>query len=308
MNGGLVVDKPAGPTSHDVVARVRRAIGIRRIGHTGTLDPLATGVLLLLVGRATRLAQYLTGDEKAYIAGVRLGSATPTYDAEGRTPGEDGGAAAGQPAGSGVPVTLADVREALEAFRGTFLQTPPPFSAKKVGGTPAYKLARRQQDVALSPVEVTVRELTLAGYAEGLATIHVTASSGFYVRSLAHDLGARLGCGGHLETLRRVRTGAFTEEQAVPLSVIEAEGTEALSRGIPMSELVARLPRVVVSERGATRVLCGQPLDACDLHEAAAGDLSESTGAVRVLDREGALLAIARYGPGGPLRPVVVLV
>jgi tRNA pseudouridine55 synthase len=308
MNGGLVVDKPSGPTSHDVVARVRRAIGIRRIGHTGTLDPLATGVLLLLIGRATRLAQYLTGDEKAYIAGVRLGSATPTYDAEGRTSGEDRGAAAGQPAGSGVPVTEAGVREALEAFRGTFLQTPPPFSAKKVGGTPAYKLARRQQDVVLSPVEVTVRELTLAGYAEGLATIHVTASSGFYVRSLAHDLGARLGCGGHLETLRRVRTGAFTEEQAVPLSVVEAEGTRALSRAVPMSELVAPLPWVVVSERGATRVLCGQPLDAADLHQAAAGDLSESTGPVRVLDGQGALLAIARYRPGGSLRPVVVLV
>ncbi len=309
MNGGLVVDKPAGPTSHDVVARVRRAIRIRRIGHTGTLDPLATGVLVLLVGRATRLARYLAGDEKAYVAGIRLGQATPTYDAEHRIVQDSPGGSVRSERGDDVPlVPERGVREALAAFRGTYLQVPPRFSAKKIAGTPAYVLARREQDVELLPVEVTVRELTLLGYADGLATAAVVASSGFYVRSLAHNLGERLGCGGHLETLRRVRSGAFSEDQAVPLGVVEEEGTQALSRLLPMADLVGHLGSVTVTERGACYVAHGRAIAPADLCGPPGAPLvPPDEGPIRILDGEGGLLAIANRAAGGLLRPAVVL-
>lgn len=300
MNGGLVVDKPAGPTSHDVVSRVRRAIGIRKIGHTGTLDPLATGVLVLLVGRATRLAPYLAADDKAYRAGIRLGRATPTYDAEGLSAGES--------ATNGPEVSERDVRDALAAFRGTFLQRPPAFSAKKVGGTPAYVLARRQQQVDLSPAEVTVHDLTLVACADNLVTVHVVASSGFYVRSLAHDLGESIGCGAHLETLRRVRSGAFTAEQAVPLDVIEQEGMLALSRLVAMADLVGHLRRVTVTPGGARHVAHGRALAPADLCGLTASGVDAPGGEpVRILDAAGVLLAIGFQAPGGLLRPAVVL-
>jgi tRNA pseudouridine55 synthase len=306
MTGGLVVDKPAGPTSHDVVARVRRALGTRRIGHTGTLDPLATGVLVLLVGRATRLAQYLTAAEKAYVAGIRLGRATPTYDAELVAEPRDGArrSAADSPAAP-TPVTEAELEAVLDTFRGAFLQVPPRFSAKKIAGTPAYVLARRNEDVDLAPVEVTVRQLTLLSFVDGLARVSVVASSGFYVRSLAHDVGERLGCGAHLETLRRVRAGAFGESQAVPLAVIEAEGPRASARLVPMATLVGDLPAVVVTARGAGRVRDGRPLQPADLDQALGDEPAQ--GAIRILDQAGTLLAIGRRGAGGLLLPVAVL-
>ena len=239
MNGVLIVDKPLGPTSHDVVARVRRAIGISRIGHTGTLDPLATGVLPLVVGRATRLAQFLTADEKEYVAGIRLGVATATYDAEERlVPNETGEPVLFLPVRHRPAFTEAELREALTDFTGTYWQVPPPFSAKKVGGRPAYELARRQKAVELKAVEVTVRELELVRYDDGLALVRVVCSSGFYVRSLANDFGRRLGCGAHLESLRRTRAGEFHGHQAVPLSLIQEEGTAALSRLVPVEGLV----------------------------------------------------------------------
>ncbi|MGH9372290.1 MAG: tRNA pseudouridine(55) synthase TruB, partial [Vicinamibacterales bacterium] len=188
MNGVLVVDKPAGPTSHDVVARTRRAIGVSRIGHTGTLDPLATGVLPLVVGRATRLARFLTIDEKEYVAGVRLGSATATYDAEDRVIRDpDGGPILLKPV-PGASVGEEQFREVLPEFSGTYWQVPPPFSAKKIGGTPAYLYARLRKEVEVRPVKVTVRELDVLEYANGLAKVRVVCSSGFYVRSLAHDI------------------------------------------------------------------------------------------------------------------------
>jgi tRNA pseudouridine55 synthase len=302
MNGGLIVDKPSGPTSHDVVARVRRALGIRRIGHTGTLDPLATGVLVLLVGQATRLVQYLAADDKAYVAGIRLGRATPTYDAEGR------GADERPASGPGIPER--QVREALDLFRGTFLQRPPPYSAKKIAGTPAYALARRQQAVDLPPVEVTVRELTLQACDGSLVVVHVVASSGFYVRSLAHDLGERLGCGGHLEALRRVRSGAFTEDRAAALGLIESEGTVAVARLVPMTDLVGHLPGVSVTGRGARHVAHGRALTPDDLAHvrgAEAAWFPLENGPVRIVDAAGVLLGIGRLAPGGLLRPVVVL-
>ena len=310
MNGVLVVDKPLGPTSHDVVARVRRAIGISRIGHTGTLDPLATGVLPLVVGRATRLAQFLTSDEKEYLAGIRLGVATATYDAEERVIRNT----------SGEPVALLpvahrpafvedDLREALTSFTGTFWQMPPAFSAKKLAGTPAYKLARSRKDVDLKPVEVTVTELNLVSYVDGLATVRLVCSSGFYVRSLAHDVGGRLGCGAHLESLRRTRAGEFGLQQAVPLPVIQEEGAAALARLVPVESLLARLPHVVVNERGARRAAHGNALAAEDLRDAdRAAPTASAPGPVRVLDADGALLAIGQQAGGGLLQPVVVLV
>ena len=311
MHGVLIVDKPAGPTSHDVVARVRRALGISRIGHTGTLDPLATGVLALVVGRATRLAQFLSTDEKAYVAGVRLGWATATYDAEERTVRGERGELIVQPPQHPAPdVGEADVREALTAFVGSYPQLPPPFSAKKIGGTPAYLLARLQKDVALKPAAVTVKALELVAWQEGLAMLHIVCSSGFYVRSLAHDLGRRLGCGAHLESLRRTRAGDFTAAQATPLDVIQAEGVDALARLLPLPSLLSKLPQVVVNERGAKRAAHGNALATEDLFEGGETALAATAGPgpIRVLDAYGALLAIGERGRGGVLQPLVVLV
>ena len=310
MNGVLIVDKPLGPTSHDVVARVRRAIGISRIGHTGTLDPLATGVLPLVVGRATRLAQFLTSDEKEYLAGIRLGVETATYDAEERlVRNEIGEPVLLLPVRRRLAFTEDDLREALTDFTGTYWQVPPPFSAKKVGGRPAYALARKHEDVELKAVEVTVRELELVRYSDGLALVRVVCSSGFYVRSLANDFGRRLGCGAHLESLRRTRAGEFHEQQAVPLSLIQEEGTAALPRLVPIERLLSRLPHVVVNERGAQRAAHGNALAAEDLRDADR-PLPSRPGPepVRVLDADGALLAIGQQAGGGLLQPVVVLV
>ena len=310
MNGALIVDKPAGPTSHDVVARVRRAIGIPRIGHTGTLDPLATGVLPLVVGRATRLAQFLTADEKEYVAGVRLGCATPTYDAEDRVIfDEDGRPVLLRPPPPPPAIPGETLIEALPEFTGRYWQVPPPYSAKKIGGTPAYVLARLRKEVAIKPVQVCVRQLELTGYSNGLATMRVVCSSGFYVRSLAHDIGQRLGCGAHLESLRRIRAGEFVLGQAVPLAAIEEQGPDSVSRLVPMTDLLSKLPHVVVNERGARRAAHGNALAAEDLWEAERTvPASAPPGPVRVLDCNGALLAIGEPAAGGLLQPVVVLV
>lgn len=309
MNGVLIVDKPLGPTSHDVVARVRRAVGLSRIGHTGTLDPLATGVLPLVVGRATRLAQFLTLEEKEYVAGVRLGAATPTYDAEERIMRDDHGAPILMKPAPAATVTEADFRAVLPEFLGTYWQVPPPFSAKKIGGTPAYMLARLKKDVEVKPVQVTVRELELTAFEKGLATLRVVCSSGFYVRSLAHDIGQRLECGAHLESLRRIRAGEFEAGRAVPLATIQAEGPAALKRLIPMTELLSDLPHVVVNERGARRAAHGNALAVEDLWDAERViPPNAHPGPVRVLDADGALLAIGESGAGGLLQPVVVLV
>ena len=310
MNGVLIVDKPAGPTSHDAVARVRRAIGISRIGHTGTLDPLATGVLPLVVGRATRLAQFLTADEKEYEAGIRLGWATATYDAEDRVISDDHGRPVLlRPPERVVDLPIDTLNAALAGFVGRFPQVPPPYSAKKIAGTPAYVLARLQKAVEIKPVEVCVRDLRLVSYEAGLATVRVVCSSGFYVRSLAHDLGQRLGCGAHLESLRRTRAGEFGITQAVPLDRIEREGPDALARLVPLPDLLSGLPHVVVNERGALRAAHGNTLAAEDLSEPdGTSPPPGSGGPVRVMDANGALLAIGAPGSGGLLQPLVVLV
>src|SRR3954454_6672956 len=198
MNGAVLIDKPAGWTSHDVVNRWRRLAGAKRAGHLGTLDPMATGLLVLVTGRATRLAQFYLKAEKGYLAEITMGIVSDTYDAEGQV----------------VAVTDelpadAVIAEALHQFTGRFWQTPPPVSAKKIGGVPAYKLARRQIPVELKPVEVEVKRLEVRSISSGKISALIQCSSGTYIRSIAHDPGQRLGCGALLSALRRVQVGEF---------------------------------------------------------------------------------------------------
>ncbi len=213
MNGVIIVDKPAGWTSHDVVSRMRRILGERSIGHLGTLDPLATGVLPLVTGNLTRLAQFYTASKKSYEGVIRFGFATDTYDADGTALGE------------AVPVAPAlDELQMLAArFRGVIQQTPPPFSAKKIQGVPAYRMARKRQEVVLQPVEVEIEEFELLSVDAGRAHFRAHVSSGTYMRSIAHEMGQHLGCGAHLESLRRTAAAEFEIAQAHTLEEIEAQ-------------------------------------------------------------------------------------
>jgi tRNA pseudouridine55 synthase len=297
MDGVLVIDKPAGPTSHDVVARMRRVLGTRRIGHTGTLDPFATGVLPLVVGRATRLASFLSGEEKEYEAAVRFGLATETYD--GTRLGDQRVTA---PAG----LDAHAVEAALAGFRGTFEQVPPPYSAKKIEGVAAYRLARKNQPVVLHPVTVTVSDLQLDSYEPGLAHLRVRATAGFYVRSLAHDLGRRMGCGAHLESLRRTRAGAFGLDAAIPLGEAEADPERARASVLPLERLLPDMPAVTLTERGVWRATHGNEVGPGEM--AASTPLAAADGRWRLLDGAGKLLGIAEARPGGLLHPVLVLV
>jgi tRNA pseudouridine55 synthase len=308
LAGALLIDKPPGPTSHDIVAFARRVLQISRVGHTGTLDPLATGLLVLLVGRATRLAQFLAADGKEYTADVRLGIATPTYDAASLSEVRGPGSEVRGP-------TDAEVAEVLERFRGTFLQTPPPYSAKKIASVPAYEKARKNQVVELKPVEVTVHELEpltdlgrrtsdLGQRDATLLRLRVTASAGFYVRSLAHDIGQALGCGAHLEALRRTRAGQFRVTDALTLDRVEAEGAGAV---IAPTALLGHMPSVTVTVEGSRRTAHGNPLSPTHLAEGAGGLSGGEGGPLRVVDGAGTLLAIAEWGPGGLLQPLVVL-
>lgn len=312
MNGVLVVDKPVGPTSHDVVSKVRRTLGLRRIGHTGTLDPLATGVLPLVIGRATRLASLLSASAKDYVAEIRFGASTPTYDAEARFVGDPSTGAPLIPGPPPEPPGL--TREAIEAvladYRGTFMQVPPPYSAKKTGGVASYKRARSSQPVALSPVSVTVHDAIVEDYAAGVARIRLSCSAGFYVRSLAHDLGQRLGCGAYLEGLRRLRAGEFTLSDAVTLDQIEREGPAAAGHLIPLDRLLLHLTGVALTARGARRASHGNALAPEDLEcgQPAARGGEPGRRQLRLLDPSGSLLGIAEARENGVLHPVIVLV
>jgi tRNA pseudouridine55 synthase len=295
MDGVLLIDKPSGPTSHDVVARLRRSTGERSIGHTGTLDPRATGLLPLVLGRATRLASLLTGGDKTYDATIRLGFATGTDDADGA------------PLGSAVDALPDDaaVDAALARFRGAIEQRPPAHSAKKVGGRRAYELARRAQPVSLSPVRVTVHHLERTGRDGDRVHISVTATSGFYVRALARDLGEALGCGGHLLALRRTRSGPFHVDQAIPLDEAERAGVDVAGRLVSPADALPHLPDVTVTGPGLQRATHGNPL----LPEHLEGRwVPVPTGSqpVKVLDPDGRLVALA-HSRGGALHPVVVL-
>ena len=309
LSGVLVVDKPIGCTSHDVVARVRRALGETRIGHTGTLDPMATGVLPLVVGRATRLASMLSGAAKQYEASIRLGCATDTYDATGVVADDPAGRIAEDidiavPAG----VDVAAVEAALDAFRGEYDQFPPAYSAKKINGVASYRLARRNEAVAPAAVRVTVSELVLLGCDGGVVRVKVTATAGFYVRSLAHELGAALGCGGHLSALRRTRAGVFSLEEAVPLDRVETEGRAAADRLIPMGRLLPEIPAAILTARGAQRAAHGSALSPADLADPPVLAAADNGARLRLIDPEGGLIGIAEVRPSGLLHPSIVLV
>jgi tRNA pseudouridine55 synthase len=302
VDGLLILDKPEGPTSHDIVARIRRLFRSPRVGHTGTLDPMATGVLPLVLGKATRLARFLSSDRKRYEAVVQLGQATATYDRLG----DPVGPAATPPDLSGDCAALAS---ALDRFRGTITQTPPAYSAKKIAGEAAYKLARRGEAVTPAPVQVHVSRLDLLAVDApgGRVTLDVECSAGFYVRSLAHDLGIALGCGGHLTALRRTASGEWTLAHAVTLDLCEREPDQARARLVPLSGLLTWMPGASLTDAGVARVRHGQPVRPVDLTRPApiAG---EPDSYVRLLDQDGSLLALAQRTADGTLHPALVLV
>jgi tRNA pseudouridine55 synthase len=309
MDGLLVIDKPVGPTSHDVVKRVRRILDEQRVGHTGTLDPGASGVLPLLVGRATRLARYLNGAEKSYRTVVRLGVATDSGDSAGRPIGERfEGTFPGREA----------IDRALDEFRGSFMQQPPAYSAKKIGGKRSYRLARAASRLpALSappalpaPVSVTVHALELVDVGDGRVTLCVDCSAGFYIRALAHDLGERLGTGAHVEELRRLRSGDVTLADAVPLAALENDPVRAAAAVVPLARMLPALPPLTLTEEGVRRAGHGRNLGPSDFDE---GLTPGATGGgpipIRLFDKRGDLVGVAEPAAGsGLLHPTVVLV
>jgi len=245
IEGVLNIDKPDGITSHDVIYQIRRVAGLRRVGHAGTLDPLATGVLLVCLGRATRLVEYLVGQPKTYEAAIRLGQSTNTYDAEGDVVAE-------RP----LTFTPTDVTHALAQFRGDIEQVPPMYSAIKKDGQPLYKLARRGEKVELEPRPVTIYELDMLAFEPPILKLRVTCSSGTYIRSLAHDLGEVLGCGGHITALRRTAVGNFSLDTAVPLAHLTPENVNTYL--LPMDTAVTHLPRIQVTQASAAKLWQGQ--------------------------------------------------
>ncbi|HNS01636.1 MAG TPA: tRNA pseudouridine(55) synthase TruB [Anaerolineae bacterium] len=291
LGGVLNVDKPAGWTSHDVVARVRRLAGLRQVGHAGTLDPMATGVLVLCLGRATRLLEYLTGQPKSYLAEVTLGVVTDTYDAEGEIVSRfsDWHALADRAApqrpgeADNAPALTADqIERALEAFRGEIMQRPPAFSALKRDGVPLYRRARAGERVEVEPRPATIYELTLLHLEGATLRLHVRCGAGVYVRSIAHDLGQALGCGAHLSALRRTAVGAFSVENAVALESLTEAG--ALAAAVqPADAAVAHLPAVALNAAEVSRLLHGQAV-------AAAAPLQ--AGPARAYDPQGRFLGI----------------
>jgi tRNA pseudouridine55 synthase len=289
MDGVLVVDKPAGLTSHDVVQTARRALGEPRIGHTGTLDPLATGVLALVCGRATRLVRFFAADDKEYEATVRFGVTTDSYDVTGS-----------EVARTDRQPDRATLEQTLHTFVGEHLQTPPPFSAKKVEGRRAYARARAGEAVSLAPVAVSVASAALLDLTGTAARIRLRCSAGFYVRALAHAWGQLVGTGACLEALRRTRSGQFGLESAITMDTL-VSGADAAGPGIvPLERLLPGFPACRLTDDLRRRVVRGQDVES-DLEGSAAGW-------VRLIDADGHLVALAtRAARPGFLHPAVVL-
>lgn len=311
VEGALVINKPAGKTSHDVVEAVRRLIGFRQVGHLGTLDPLATGVLPLLLGRATRLAQFYAGRRKRYDCMIRFGFATDTYDADGQPSGTDR-----------QPVLDREQVEALAAkFVGKFSQIPPPYSAKKIRGRPAHELARKNKPVELKPVEVEVYELRVLEVQGACARVTIECAAGTYIRSLAHEMGQLHGSGAHLAEIVRTAVGEFTLDQAVTLSELE-QMVQAGRLGevvIPMERLLPDLPRVTVLPVVERRVRHGARFDVLPA-QLQPGRVTTAQGAtseldsggwkpnrIRVFNQQEKLIAIAQAIVPRTYQPVVVL-
>jgi tRNA pseudouridine55 synthase len=277
MNGAIILDKPAGITSHDAVRAVRRICGERSVGHVGTLDPFATGVLVMLLGKATRLARYFGAASKTYEAVMRVGFATDTYDFTGTAQSPD----------RLIDLHPAELTQLFGQFVGRRLQTPPAYSAKKIGGVPAYRLARKGRSVELGPVEISIGELALLEIKQQLVRFSVTASSGTYIRSLAHDLGERLGVGAHLTSLRRTAVGDFKIDEAVTLETLELQVRDAASAERilkPLESLLPDLSSYVLSADESARVMNGQSVS-----------LSSSAMHLRLFSPDGALAAIAQH-------------
>jgi tRNA pseudouridine55 synthase len=320
MNGVIIVDKPAGWTSHDVVNRLRRILNQRSVGHLGTLDPLATGVLPLVTGGLTRLAQFYTASEKTYEGVIRFGFATNTYDADGDAVGEP------RPA----TPTLDQVQQLAAGFLGFIEQVPPPFSAKKIQGVPAYKLARKQKEVVLKPVQVEIKEFVITAVEAGRAHFHARVASGTYMRSVAHEMGQRLGSGAHLESLRRTAVAEFDIAQAHTIEEIEGQMIEGqikdchsepggkpgeacpeLSRREPAvschegvatlfvhpRQLLPQFPSVTADDATAARIRSGRPVNLPELSRARQ---------VKVFYGQRELIAIATRVAGTLFHPKIV--
>ncbi len=295
MNGLLVIDKPGGMTSHDVVDRLRKLTGEKSIGHLGTLDPMATGVLPFLMGKYTRLAQYFSTAEKCYSGTIRFGFATDTYDADGEAAGPDT-----WPESAG-RIALEQVRAAAARFHGEMEQMPPPFSAKKIAGKPAYKLAREGKPVELRPAKVHISAFAIECMDGAEADFTLQISAGGYVRSVAHELGRDLGCGAHLSRLRRTRAGAFSLEGAHTLAEIELltgdfEALENLC--VHPRRLLPEMPAVTGDERALGR-----------LRNGAQANLPEFSDArvVKVFAGQRELVGIAKRIAGTLFQPVAVM-
>jgi tRNA pseudouridine55 synthase len=310
FDGALVVNKPKGKTSHDVVDAVRHLAGFRQVGHLGTLDPLATGVLVLLLGRATRLVRFYTGRRKRYTSGFRFGFATDTYDSDGEAQGLDV-----------APTLDAAALERFAAERvGRFEQMPPAFSAKKIHGRPAYELARKKQLVELKPVEIEVFEYKLTGLEGSLARFVIECSSGTYIRSLAHEMGEKVGCGAHLAEITRTAVGEFSIEQAMDLEEL-AEAARAgkfADRLIPLEHLLPNFPRANVLPVVERRVRHGTNFNV-SVAQIQPGKIEAIPGAtleldsgqptaprLRVFDQQNKLIAIAEAVVPRTYRPIVV--
>lgn len=290
MNGLLIVNKSAGMTSHDVVAKVRKLTGESSVGHMGTLDPMATGVLPLLLGRFTRLAQFFKQDSKRYTGIFRFGFATDTYDADGEAVGD-----CVEPG-----LTLEEIRRLAGRFHGEMDQMPPPFSAKKSQGVPAYKLARQGKPVELRPVRIEIRQLEILSYAAPNAPFVVEVSSGSYIRSIAHELGQLAGCGAHLGGLCRVRAGEFTLEQAATLDEIAVwQQDDSLVDRLPHPRcMLPQMPSVTVDENTAMRLKNGMT---CNLPE------YSNAPFIKIFIDQRELFAIGRRVAGTLMQPMAVL-
>jgi tRNA pseudouridine55 synthase len=290
VNGLLILDKPASMTSHDVVACTRRIVDERSIGHLGTLDPMATGVLPLLLGRYTRLAQFFGRMEKAYTGTIRFGQATTTYDVQG------------EPVGRPMQVSLYmdELQEQAKHFTGELLQRPPAYSAKKIGGRAAYSLARAGEAVELAPVRIVVHDFAITSVAGDTAEFRATVSAGGYIRSLAHDLGQRLGCGAHLASLRRVAAGPFRVEAALSLEELAALAKSGeLERHLPHPRtLLPDLPSTTADAHTAGRMRNGAMCNLADFSAAPH---------VKVFANRHELIGIAQRVAGTLFQPTIVI-
>ena len=289
MNGLLILDKPAGMTSHDVVSIVRRATGERSVGHLGTLDPMATGVLPLLLGKHTRLAQFFGKAEKQYTGHIRFGFATDTFDAEG------------SPVTEAMTLTqsLAELREMAKHFDGEMDQMPPVFSAKKINGVPAHKLARAGKEVAVKPARICIHSFELLGLEGDVASFAMHVSAGGYVRSVAQELGVMAGCGAHLSSLRRTQAGAFTLAQAITVEELKSLSVAEIEARLPHPRsLLPEMPSVMVDEQTAGRIRNGMQVNVPEFSDAPL---------IKVFSGPRDLLAIARRIAGTLVKPEIVL-